>query len=59
MILDGGANAYRSGTLSCCAFFEEATFFFAINNDKAKEVKEAFQKELNKMEEQKKIIEEK
>ena len=29
--------------------------FFAINHDKAKEVKEAFQKELSKMEEQKKI----
>ena len=31
--------------------------FFAINNGKAKEVKEAFQKELNQMEEQKKIVE--
>ncbi len=31
--------------------------FLAINHDKAKEVKEAFQQELNLMEEQKKIIE--
>ncbi len=31
--------------------------FFAINHDKAKEVKEAFQEELNLKEEQKKIIE--
>jgi hypothetical protein len=31
--------------------------FFAINHDKAKEVKEAFQKELNLKEEQKKIME--
>ena len=30
--------------------------FFAINHDKAKDVKDAFQKELNQMEEQKKII---